>query len=414
MAAYDDLALKTPDVFTTNLGSRGRLIVGCLLLMTALSHVWAQQDSPSDLERGVAALKAGDLPGAKRLLSASLEHSPGSRPAAYNLGLAEFETHDYLNAEKHFSQVTASSDIPGAQLMLGITEYRLQKLEKARTALVRYTHLTSADANGWMWLGIVQDGLADPYAAAASMEHAARLAPDNVDVQYHLGHIYLTLSQRAYEGVFKRNPGSWRVKQILAQADAEADRDDKAIAEYREALLQVPEDADLHAELGRLLWKEHDLDEAVGEFQRSLALDPENAETLYRLGSLQLQRQQGADAVALLTRARDLRPDAIETHFNLGRALALSKDDQRAEIEFEAAIAPDPDSVIAQLADYQLAMLYRLTGQVEKSKVALARFEDLHNRERREEDLKLQHKLEIAGNAKANPLPEETTPSSTH
>ncbi len=371
--------------------------VACLSL--SVVTVPAQEPAATDLEQGVVALRAGDIATAERLLTAALEASPSSRPAAYNLALAQFEGHDFVNAQKHLEHVVAVPGLPAAQLMLGITDYKLQEIQPAHSALAKYTQLKPADANGWMWLGIVQDALGDPSIAAASLERAARLAPENVDVQYHLGHVYLTLSQRAYQQVYKQNPSSWRVKQILAQADAEAERDDKAIAEYRDALTQVPDNADLHAELGRLLWKEHQLEAAVGEFERSLALDPENAETLYRLGSLQLERQQASDAVTKLTAARDLRPGSIEVHYNLGRALALSKDERQAEAEFQAAIAPDPDGGIAQLADYQLAQLYRRTGRLPESRQALARFVELHDKERKQQDLSIQHKLEIAGSA---------------
>jgi Flp pilus assembly protein TadD len=46
------------------------------------------------------------------------------------------------------------------------------------------------------------------------------------------------------------DPESWRVRQVLAQADAEADRDEDAVAEYQAAIKLAPNQPGLHEELG--------------------------------------------------------------------------------------------------------------------------------------------------------------------
>ena len=84
-----------------------------------------------------------------------------------------------------------------------------------------------------MWLGVVQ--LADEQAdqAAESLDRAAKLNPDNVDILYNRGRAHLLVSKNSYEKMYKADPDTWRVHQVLAQAYAESDRHEEAIANTR-------------------------------------------------------------------------------------------------------------------------------------------------------------------------------------
>ena len=87
-----------------------------------------------------------------------------------------------------------------------------------------------------MWLGVVQ--LADEQAdqAAESLDRAAKLNPDNVDILYNRGRAHLLVSKNSYEKMYKTDPNTWRVHQVLAQAYAESGRHEEAISEYQAAI----------------------------------------------------------------------------------------------------------------------------------------------------------------------------------
>ena len=98
------------------------------------------------------------------------------------------------------------------------------------------TNYYPADANAWMWLGVVHLAKEQPEAAAEALDKAAKLDPTNVDILYDRGRAHLLISKDSYDKMFKADPNSWRVRQVLAQADAESDRHTDAIAEYEAAI----------------------------------------------------------------------------------------------------------------------------------------------------------------------------------
>src|SRR5256884_4039437 len=182
----------------------------------------------------------------------------------------------------------------GANLFLAIAEYRVNHFDKAIAALQKETSYYSSDANAWMWLGVVQLAAENPAEAAAALDKAARLAPDNVDILYHRGRAHLLVSKNSYEKMFHVDPHSWRVHQVLAQADAEADRHEDAIAEYHAAIQIAPKQPGLHEELGTEYIKAGKPELADAEFQQELEIDPNNVLTRYKLGTLETERGQGA------------------------------------------------------------------------------------------------------------------------
>src|SRR5207302_1859760 len=98
----------------------------------------------------------------------------------------------------------------------------------------------------WAWFGKSREEMKKQWEAAAALDKAARLAPDNVDILYHRGRAHLLVSKNSYEKMFQVDPHSWRVHQVLAQADAEADRHEDAIAEYHAAIQIAPKQPGLH------------------------------------------------------------------------------------------------------------------------------------------------------------------------
>jgi len=101
-----------------------------------------------------------------------------------------------------------------------------------------------------------------PEQAAKSLDRAAELNPNDSDILYHRSRAHLLVSKDSYARMFKIDPHSWRVDQVLAQADAEADRYEDAIAEYLSAIQLAPNQPGLHEELGTEYRKAGKMDKA--------------------------------------------------------------------------------------------------------------------------------------------------------
>src|SRR6267154_2670435 len=175
--------------------------------------------------RATEAMQAGRLDEASEGFGAVVIASPTFAEAHFNLGLVREEQGKNSEAIASFQKALhLKPRLRGANLFLGIAEYRLNNLDRAIAAFQKETAISPTDANAWMWLGVAQLAKEQPEEAAASLDRAAKLSPENVDVLYHRGRAHLLVSKNSYEQLFKNDPNSWRVHQVLAQANAEADR----------------------------------------------------------------------------------------------------------------------------------------------------------------------------------------------
>jgi len=106
----------------------------------------------------------------------------------------------------------------------------------------------------WLSLDVARHHFSWPWIVPkkqpSSLDKAASLTPDNVDILYQPRPAHLQVSKNSFEKMLKADPKSWRVHQVLAQANSEADRPSDAIAEYQEAIKLAPAQPGLHEELG--------------------------------------------------------------------------------------------------------------------------------------------------------------------
>src|SRR5260370_14189516 len=123
-----------------------------------------------------------------------------------------------------------------------------------------------------MWLGVVELAQEQPEEAAVALDKAAKLAPNDVDILYHRGHAHLLVSKLSYERMLHADPDSWRVRQVLAQADAAADRHMDAVSEYQAAITAAPQQPGLHEELGSESWKINKLEDTEAEHKLRIGI----------------------------------------------------------------------------------------------------------------------------------------------
>jgi tetratricopeptide (TPR) repeat protein len=192
-------------------------------------------------------MRAGRLDEAAAGFATIVKDSPEFAEAYFNLGLVREEQGRNEAALTCLDKALALKPrLRGANLFLGIAEYRLNRMDRAIGALRRETANYPSDAGAWMWLGVAQLAAERPEDAAAALDKAAELDPNSVDILYHRGRAHLLVAKDSYAKMYKIDPNSWRVHQVLAQADAEADRHVDAIAEYLAAIQLAPNQPGLH------------------------------------------------------------------------------------------------------------------------------------------------------------------------
>src|SRR6266516_948725 len=344
---------------------------------------WAQSKTIDErFRQATEAMRAGHLDEAAEGFAWVIAASPAFAEAHFNLGLVREEQGKNEEAIAGFQKALALKPrLHGAHLFLGVAEYRLNQFDKAIAALRNETTDYPSDANAWMWLGVAELAKEQPEDAAEALDKAAKLAPDNVDILYHRGRAHLLVSKETYARMLKADSKSWRVHQVLAQADAEAGRHEEAIAEYLASIALAPNQPGLHEELGteyRMLGK---MDEAEAALEREVEIDPHNPVALYKLGTLEVERNNGAKGKALIEAALEQHPGLKQADYYLGRAEMELGNDAASLRALKRAVAADSDPETLQQAWYQLGIVYRRMHCVQEAEQAIATFQKLKDEE---------------------------------
>jgi len=324
------------------------------------------------------AMRSGNLEAAAEGFAAVAKEAPDFAAAYLNLGLVREEQGRHEEAIASLQKALhLNPKLRGANLFLGIAEYRLNRLDEALPILRKETMAYPKDAIAWMWLGVVELALEHAEQAADALDKAAKLAPGNTDILYHRGHAHLLVSRNSYERMFKGDPKSWRVHQVLGQVASEGEHYTDAIYEYLEAIKLAPTQPGLHEELGSVYRNANKMDEAEEAFQRELEIDPHNVLARYKLGVLLMEKGDGAKAKELIVAALQEKPGLLHADYNLARVEKLLGNDAAAAALLEKTVATDSDPEIVQQAWYQLGLLYRGLHRPADAQKALAMFQKL-------------------------------------
>lgn len=360
-------------------------------------------------QQATQAMRAGHLDEAAQGFQAVTAAQPGFAEAHFNLGLVLEEQGRNEQAIASFQKaLVLKPGLHGANLFLGVAEYRLNHLDKAVAALQKETAGNPKDAGAWMWLGVVLLAAENPEEAAAALDKAAKLAPDNVDILYHRGRAHLLISKNSYEKMFKADPNSWHVHQVLAQADAEADREQDAIAEYEAAIKLAPNQPGLHEELGAEYQKSGKPEAAEAELRKELELDPHNGLARYKLGTLQIEQGNAVEGKDAVEAALKQNPRLKNAAYYLGRAEMQLGNDAGAAEDFKRAVAGDSDAEIVQQSWYQLGIVYRRMHRLPEAQQALATFQKMKDEETERQRLSLEKKKKAQG---LNETPQDPPPT---
>jgi tetratricopeptide (TPR) repeat protein len=357
-----------------------------LLAPMEIAHSQTAQTSPAITERfqrATEAMRTGNLDQAGDGFASIVKDAPQFAEAYLNLGLVREEQGRHADAIVSLQKaLELKPRLRAASLFLGIAEFRSNRLDDAIASLRKETAGYPKDANAWMWLGVVELENGDGEAAADALDKAAKLAPDNVDILYHRGRAHLFVSNESYARMFKADPKSWRIPELLAEANASADRHIDAIAEYEAAIKLAPNEPRLHEQLGTEYRLAGKMEEAQQAYLKELEIDPQNMTAQYKLGVLVLEMGDPARGKSLIEGALRVRPDLQNSDYNLGRAEMQLGNDEAAAAHFEratSAAGSDPD--VVEQSWYQLGIVYRRLHRMEEAQKAMATFQKLKDQE---------------------------------
>ena len=365
------------------------ILLGVLCFITVASpgliagQPATRSSSPSaaalaELQKGAEALRSNQPAEAVSHFELVTRASPGFAEGYLNLGLALSQLSrdtDATAALKKGIQIKPS--MRGAHLFLAISEYRLGQLVQAAADIRKETNAQAKDAQAWMWQGIIDLALDHFIESVEDLNRASAIAPDNVDILYHRGRAALALSRQSYETMFKVDPKSWHVYQVVAEADVESGNDADAIEQFKLAIAAAPPQGGLYEALGSSYWRTARYAEAQDAYETALKLDPGDILTLYKLGCLRIDRSDAAGGKALLERVVTADPSLIMTNYYLGRAELQLGNNEAAVQDFQKTIRDDKDEDTTKQSYFQLSRAYRRLHDLPAAQAAEARYREL-------------------------------------
>ena len=344
----------------------------------------APQDAEITLELGAALANAGEDQRAIPVLKRALELDPGSAQAAYQLGLALQRTNAPQEAIP-LLQKAAAADPGNAEILtnLGMALCQEQQAKDAVPILQRAVALAPDNvtahqnlAAAYIQLSQFDDaveqlraalklspdaarlhynlGLAlkmkdDAADAIPELESAEKLDPTAPEPPYVLGVLYLQDGRyadaaRELNASLKLRPQNGDGWATLGSVDNHLDKLPEAEAALKEAIHQLPLQADPHLTLADVLVKENRRAEATAE--RKIAADLmrehmnyQRAEVASNTGNSLLKSGKVDDAIAAFREALSYDTDYAEAHAGLAKALEEQGKTAEAAAERQKAAA---------------------------------------------------------------------------
>ena len=280
-----------------------------------------------------------------------------------------------------------SPDNPELLAGLGFVLARQGELQKAIAALRKSSSLDPDNASVRFLLGRVQFEAQQFDAAVSNFEQAMLREPGNES--FYLEYAQILSRGQAYSGAEKilkyglqQLPRSAAIRFELGVCFQKQLKSRLAQQEFRRVIRQDAAFPGVYAALAGSLLESGQLEEAEPVLQSALKVNAGDFDSRYLYAVLLARLGRNAEAVSQLRNCLELRGDDARVHYQLGKALAESGEIETAESALNVAVGLDPELKEAYL---ELGRLYSRRGMTERARRALKRFEELRQRQERED-----------------------------
>ncbi len=167
-----------------------------------------------------------------------------------------------------------------------------------------------------------------------------------------VNHDRLSEAERRIRSHLRMNPNAGMLWKILGVTLMRQGKD--ALQALRKATDLLPNDGEVHGNLGAALRDRRQWTEALVSLRRALALRPDNVEALVDAADSLRELGQSSEAIPLYRRALDLSPRLLEARNNLGNALLELRRYEEAIDCYRLALGLKPDAqILCNLANAQ-------------------------------------------------------------
>ncbi|MDF2696935.1 MAG: hypothetical protein K0S65_5318 [Labilithrix sp.] len=292
----------------------------------------AAPSNSDDVKKGIAALKAGDVNGAKAAFEVAVQKNPKQADAYHYLALVNDQTGNKAEAEKNYRKaLELSPDLEESATNLAAILIENGKYDDAAALMKKAIAKNPKSAALQVNLGMALSGKNDVDGANKAFEEAIKLEPNNGI------HVVTYASHLARNG--KKDEAITRLKQaektsgtdagVLASVALEYKglKDFKTCIAVLDKAVHLKDVAELRIYRGTCKLGLKDLPGATTEFKDAVAKEPNNALAHYSLGNALADGGKLTDAITEWEAYLKLAPDgpqakAAEKKIGIAKAKA--------------------------------------------------------------------------------------------
>lgn len=285
------------------------------------------------------------------------EHADPTLPRLdFALGVANLRTMNFADAESYAAKAAAAQpNDPSSLALLGSVEVKLSKWQPAHEALQRALALRPNDLPSLLEFGHSQLELGNAQDAVTTLQHVLELDPTQIIAHFYLSRAYAALGNTA-EAQHQAELHHKMMDQMSLVPSFESSGRDQSIWPQAKKFLSG-----------------HRADQARALFLETFKGQSVTLANAYVFtGKLYLYMDNEPAGVSDLRRALTIDPKVRGAHTYLGILALKHADFQKAEAEFQAELANDPNyqTAIAEMGEvrYRQGRWADAVQQLEKSK----------------------------------------------
>lgn len=328
-----------------------------LALKAIQECVKVEPDNASVLQKyGELLCSSGDCEAGLQWLLKAQQADPSLERLDFALGVASLKNMDFSNAKKYSARAAEiQPNDPTVLALLGSTEVKLSQWQDAKAVMERVLALKKDDATSLLEIGHCELELGNYQAAVDALDRLLRLDPT-----HFIAHYYLS---RAFAGLGKTDEAQHQAALHNKMMDQTS---------FAPSFESSGRDSAIRGQARQLL-ADHREDDARRLFLDYFKGDSVTLGSAYVfVGKVYLFMGNTEDGVRNLQRALEIEPKVRGAHTYEG-ILALKQGDlDKAEKEFEAELANDPNyqTAIAELGEvrYRQGRWSDAAQQLEKSR----------------------------------------------
>ena len=266
------------------------------------------------MKKGIAALKAGDVNGAKAAFEVAVQKNPKQADAHHYLGLVNDQSGNKVEAEKNYRKaLELQPDLEESAVNLAAILVETGKFDDAATLMKKAIAKNPKSAALQVNLGMALSGKNDVDGASKAFEEAVKLEPNNgIHLVTYASH--LARNNKKDEAITKLKQAekvSANDAGVLASVALEYKglKDFKTCVAVLDKAVHLKDVAELRIFRGTCKLGLKDLSGATTEFKDAVAKEPNNALAHYSLGNALADGGKLTEAISEWETYLKLAPD---------------------------------------------------------------------------------------------------------